>query len=262
MIDDNNRNLYTTGGLVRYYAALSELQPAEETILTLLRERLSGMKMLDLGVGGGRTTRHFAPSVAEYTGLDYSPEMIEACRQRFSRFDRSLSWFVGDARDLSRFGDNSFDFILFSFNGIDYMPPTDRERVFVEIARVGKSSGVFCFSSHNLTAMEREFDWRNRIGLNPVTTYVNLVMWAILRSRNRSITLEKLAASDHAMIRDEPHNFRLYTYYGRPQEQARQLERYFRDIKIFSWKTGREIESESDLEACTDLWLYYLCSIP
>ncbi|MEG3438539.1 class I SAM-dependent methyltransferase [Pannus brasiliensis CCIBt3594] len=262
MIDDNNRKLYASGGFVRYYTALSALQPAEETILTLLRERLPGMKMLDLGVGGGRTTAHFAPLVAEYTGLDYSPEMIEACRQRFSGFDRSLSWFVGDARDLSRFEDDSFDFILFSFNGIDYMPPADRERVFAEVARVGKSSGIFCFSSHNLTAIEREFDWKNKIGLNPFSAYVNLIMWAILRLRNRSLTPAKLATSDRAMIRDEPHNFRLLTYYGRPREQSRQLEPFFRDIKIFSWKTGREIESESDLEACTDLWLYYFCTIP
>jgi SAM-dependent methyltransferase len=260
MFDENNQKVYTLPGIIGYYTALHRLQPAEETIFGILGDRLSRMKTLDLGVGGGRTTGHLAPRVATYTGLDYSPEMIAACRQRFG--DRSLSWIIGDARDLSQFADNSFDFILFSFNGIDYIPQVDRQKVFREIARVGTSGGYFAFSSHNLTAMEREFHLKTHLSLNPVTSYVNLVLWAILRYRNRSLTPEKLARSDFAMIRDEPHNFRLYTYYGRPRTQLQQLQPFFSEIRLFSWQTGQEITDERDLNTLTDLWLYYLGVIP
>ena len=261
MVKDNNQKTYTTRSIVQYYSQLSALQPAEERILALLRERLGTMKMLDLGVGGGRTTKHFAPLVAEYIAIDYSPEMIAACKQKFSPSSPKVSFEVGDGRDLSRFRDNYFDFILFSFNGIDYISHSDRLRVLAEIHRVGKSGGYFCFSSHNLQGMEQEFEWIKKLSFNPLTTYTNLVMSAILRWCNPSVNLQKLRNSDYAIVRDEPHNFRLYNYYVRPQAQIKQLESNFRNIKIYSWKNGREISSEQELLSNTDMWLYYFCII-
>ncbi len=257
MIDENNQRTYTAPSIVQHYAQLSTLQPAETILLSL--EQLSTMKMLDLGVGGGRTTKHFAPLVAEYVGLDYSPEMIAICKQRFDSSSPTLSLAVGDARDLSRFRDNYFDLILFSFNGIDYISHSDRLKVFQEISRVGKSGGYFCFSSHNLQGLEREFEWRKQVSFNPISTYVNLVMWLLLRCYNRSLTQAQLKASAHVIVRDESHNFRLQTYYVRPQAQLQQLESQFRNIKVYSWKNVREIKSSSELEANSELWLYYLC---
>lgn len=261
MIEDSNQKTYAVRSIVQYYANLRALQPAEETVLSLLRGRLSSLRMLDLGVGGGRTTQYFAPLVAEYVGLDYSPEMITTCQKRFATSSKKLLFEVGDARNLSRFNDNYFDFILFSFNGIDYISHSDRLQVFSEISRVSKSGGYFCFSSHNLQGMEREFAWRNQLSLNLLATYINLVMWAILRWCNRSINLTNLKASNYAIVRDEPHNFRLHTYYIRPQEQLKQLEAKFKDIEIYSWKSGRKISGESELLSNTDMWLYYLCLV-
>ena len=75
------------------------------------------MKMLDIGVGGGRTTLHFAPLVKEYVGIDYSQNMIKACQERFAQ----VSFQTADARSMGIFKDSTFDFILFSYNGIDYI---------------------------------------------------------------------------------------------------------------------------------------------
>ena len=259
MIDENNQRTYTVPSIVQHYAQLSDLQPAETLLLSL--EQLSTLKMLDLGVGGGRTTKHFAPLVAEYIGLDYSPEMIATCKQRFNSSSPTVSLAVGDARDLSRFRDNYFDVILFSFNGIDYISDSDRLQVFQEISRVGKSGGHFCFSSHNLQGLEREFEWRKQLSFNPISTYVNLVMWVLLRCCNRSLTLNQLKASAHVIVRDEAHNFRLQTYYVRPQAQLQQLELYFRNIKVYAWNNVQEIKSKTELDANSELWLYYLCLI-
>ena len=259
MIDVNNQRTYTAPSIVQYYAQLSDLQPAETLLLSL--EQLSTLKMLDLGVGGGRTTKHFAPLVAEYIGLDYSPEMIATCKQRFNSSSPIVSLAVGDARDLSRFRDNYFDVILFSFNGIDYISHSDRLQVFQEISRVGKSGGYFCFSSHNLQGLEREFEWRKQLSFNPISTYVNLVMWFLLRCCNRSLNLDRLKASAHVIVRDEAHNFRLQTYYVRPQAQLQQLESYFKEIKVYAWNNVQEIKSKTELDANSELWLYYLCLI-
>ena len=126
MTIDRNLKTYTSADIVGYYSQLKALQPAEEAILTLLKPGLGSMKMLDIGVGGGRTTRHFAAVTAEYVGIDYSAGMIDACKERCSG-DANTTFHVGDARDLSRFEDDCFDFILFSFNGIDYI--SDRKSV-------------------------------------------------------------------------------------------------------------------------------------
>ena len=38
--------------------------------------------MLDIGVGTGRTTMHFAGLVKEYVGVDYSSALIQACPEK------------------------------------------------------------------------------------------------------------------------------------------------------------------------------------
>lgn len=222
------------------------------------------MQMLDIGVGGGRTTLHFAPAVASYIGIDSSAEMIAACRQRFANQGFANQGFAnrvfecGDARAMPQFKDNSFDFVLFSFNGLDYMPHADRLRVLQEVRRICRPGGYFCFSSHNLQAMEQTFCWRNQLSRNPLTTYSNLVMLLLLRGLNRSMSPRRLKALNYAVIRDESHNFRLQTYYVRPQAQIQQLAA-FQASRIYSWQSGLEITDSAN--ASSDLWLYYLCTI-
>ena len=187
MVNDPNRDVYSSQNVVRHYAQLKLLQPAEQAVLTRLNPQLAQMKMLDIGVGGGRTTHHFHQRVGDYVGIDYAAEMIAACRQRFADGSPPLALEVGDARDMGDFPDQSFDLILFSFNGIDYISHADRLRVLKEIHRVGKPGGYFCFSSHNLQGIERAFDWRSQLQLNPLQTYVDLIMCGLLRYFNRGL---------------------------------------------------------------------------
>ena len=115
LMSDKNKKTYSRSNIARYYKQLSMLQPAEKTILELFQDRLPNMKMLDIGIGGGRTTQHFGTVTAEYTGIDYSTEMIAACQQKFANSPqpmslKPMSLKVVDARDMSQFGDNYFDF--------------------------------------------------------------------------------------------------------------------------------------------------------
>lgn len=256
---DQNHQVYIAREIVHHYSQLRQLQPAEQTILDLLRNEWSSMKMLDIGVGGGRTTQHFSRVVQEYIGIDYSDEMIAACQKRF--YAQSKLFEVVDARDMSQFPDNSFDFILFSFNGIDVLSHLDRLQVLQEIRRIGKSGGYFFFSSHSLQGLEREFNWKNKISLNPLTTYVNLIMFGLLRFFNRSISRQQIKDADYEIIQDESHNFRLKQYYVRPQEQLNQLKADFDNVRMYSWQSGLELSTQKDLSANTDMWLYYLCEI-
>ena len=95
----SNEYTFERERVVRAYEQENELQKPEEVVLTMLKDRLKDMRMLDIGVGAGRTTFHFAPLVKEYIGVDYSHKMIEACKRRFP--ERADSFRVCDARSMS-----------------------------------------------------------------------------------------------------------------------------------------------------------------
>ena len=117
-VDLRNHAVYTRADVVRWYATRDALQAAEEAVVRELAPRLSTMDLLDVGVGGGRTTHHLASRVRRYVGVDYAPEMIAACRKRFD--DPAIELLVADARSLP-FPEASFDAVLFSHCGIDYV---------------------------------------------------------------------------------------------------------------------------------------------
>jgi SAM-dependent methyltransferase len=120
-----------------------------------------GMAILDLGVGGGRTTPYLSAIASRYVGVDYSEEMIRACRSKFPH----LRFNVADASDLSQFADASFDSVVFSFNGLDCLAPHEkRENCLRECHRVLKAGGVYIFSSHNPRSLFLDWQWdRDRL---------------------------------------------------------------------------------------------------
>jgi ubiquinone/menaquinone biosynthesis C-methylase UbiE len=255
--ENQNIRTYAKASIVGYYQQLNELQPAEQI---LLKDLSPSYKMLDIGVGAGRTTKHFYPLTTQYLGIDNSAEMIAACRKRFPKLAET-TFQVGDARDMSCFADNQFDVILFSFNGIDYVSHDDRLRILREIYRVGKPGATSCFSSHNLQGFEKLIDWKSQLSLNPITTYTNLVMLCLLRVLNPALSSKVLKKLSHTIIKDESHNFRLKTYYIRPQEQITQLENYFSNIQVYSWQNTQELLTEAERSGNTDMWLYYFCTV-
>jgi len=138
----DNREAYDRPEVVSAYLEDRVLQPAE---ITLFERYLAGVRsVLDLGVGGGRTTPFLSPG-REYVGLDYAPGMIEACRRRFP----GLDFRVGDASDLGWAGDGSFGAVVFSYNGFDYLDDAGRRRCLEEVARVLTVGGPFIFSRHD-----------------------------------------------------------------------------------------------------------------
>src|SRR3989344_8353521 len=150
----NNRKTYESSDVSSKYSASTYLHEPEKAILHMLGAKLKKMKMLDIGVGGGRTSYHFLNSAKEYVGIDYSSKMIEACKKRFKN-SNNASFILCDAGDMSIFNDNCFDFILVSSNALDYVSNSHRIKAFKEIKRVGKKNGYLLFSSHNLMSIDR-----------------------------------------------------------------------------------------------------------
>lgn len=144
MTQDVNLIAYNDPAVVNWYSQADWILPCEIYVFQKYIEK--AQVVFDLGVGGGRTTAFIAAACSRYIGGDYSQAMIDACRKRFP----SLEFCCVDATDLARFDDSSFDVVVFSHNGIDYIPIDQaRARCFSEVTRVLRPGGYFIFSSHN-----------------------------------------------------------------------------------------------------------------
>lgn len=145
--------------IAKIYSERGELQPAEEIIFNNIGwDKLKKMKMLDIGIGGGRTTNIFAKKVKEYVGIDYSPVMVSEALSRFPKEDL----FVCDAMDLDEmFSPEEFDIVLFSFNGISEIDATKLWWIFFMIKSVLKKNGQFVFSFCNLSSFGRRMNARS-----------------------------------------------------------------------------------------------------
>lgn len=145
MVDaTTNLSAYNDPNVAAHYAGLQYLSNCERLLFD--RYLRKDMSILDLGVGGGRTTPYLANIASSYVGADYSHEMIRSCSEKFPE----LKFMVVDAADLSAFGDQCFDAIVLAFNAIDYVIPDEqRARCLQECRRCLRPGGLLIFSSHN-----------------------------------------------------------------------------------------------------------------
>ena len=135
-----NWRVYTNPEVASHYASLNYLTPCETLLFDSLLK--PGMVILDIGVGGGRTTPRLSKGAARYAGIDYSEEMIRICRGKFPKQE----FFLAGASDLSMFPDDTFDVIVIAFNGLDYVLPDEKRRQCLqECGRVLRSGGCLCF---------------------------------------------------------------------------------------------------------------------
>lgn len=256
-----NKEVYESADIIKFYSKAFLLQKPEETILNSLRDKLPTMIMLDIGVGAGRTTHFFAPLAGEYIGVDYSESMIKACFERFRKYSKKISFGVADARSLKSFRDDYFDLILFSYNGIDTINHEDRLRALQEIYRVTKNGGYFCFSAHNLHFAKNLFTFQP--SRNPVRLFIECRRLLLMRlfNKNKWKILRNGVEQQYLIFNDGAHGFGLETLYISPKEQIKELAQSgFTDIKIYGLCDGREIADHSKLQNRINPWLYYLCN--
>ena len=210
-MDGLNKSTWRTPSSLRLYRNLAGYSDEGERVaLDMASGHIVGKRLLDLGVGGGRTAELLAARTAFYVGIDYTPELVAVCRARLP----GLRIEEADARDLSRFGDASFDMVMFSFNGIDAVDPAGRLLVMAEAARVLVPGGLFLFSTFNVDgpgfasrASNRRIEW----SANPVRVAYSaakygiggaLGWWRVLRGKR----LEQ-RYGDHALLLHKAHDF-------------------------------------------------------
>ena len=97
-----------------------------------------GSKILDIATGTGKQAFAYAKRGYDVVGIDLSEGMVKVANRK-NRY-KNAKFQVADATSLP-FDENSFDVVSVSF-ALHTMPPTIRQEVLKEMARVTKQAGT------------------------------------------------------------------------------------------------------------------------
>jgi len=232
------------------YARRTYLKATEKSIISRFEDQWPNWTLLDIGVGAGRTTVHFAPLVKSYVGVDFSNAMIKKCIDKYSKY----RFYVQDVRNLNHIDSSSIDFVLFSYNGLGELGHDDAQAALNEIARVLRKSGYLFFSRHNILGAHKLF--RIQFSRNPIRMYKTARIAMKLRSLNPE--WRKLSTRDYAELHDYPYDFSKSVHYVSPSEQIRQLQRAgFENTRVILHSSAIEC-LENDTEIREESFLHFL----
>jgi SAM-dependent methyltransferase len=236
----DNRAVFDSAAVVASYdTGPYELTPCEKALVE--RYVPAGCRVLDAGVGTGRTTPALVARAGRYVGFDVAPAMIDAARVRFPGVDLR----VADATRLDGFDDCSFDAVVFSYNGLDYLEPYERRAAALrELRRVLAPTGVLLFSTHNPRAVVRLPRARSGRAL-AVAGYETLRAMASLVT-----TAPFRHGAGYAIDAGKP----LLTYYATPVAVGREVARCgFELLEVRNGDAPRRGRS------LVTPWYYYAC---
>lgn len=254
-VDTLNKEFYLNQTAASWYAEKEFVLPEEQSFLRDFGDELKGKAMLDIGIGAGRSTRFLLPLSTNYIGVDYSPDMV---RQALITFP-GMRMEVCDARDLAAYQDGQFDFVMFSFNGMDCLSHEGRLQALAEMHRVLKPGGLFAFSHHN----------RERPAVTPYALrYLNRSKHPVRMARNVMEFLQGIRnyrkslhcaveQPEYALRHDSGNYFMVPMYYITKQAQVQQLERIgFQVLKIYDG-TGQTTDSTTPDPVSS--WIFHAC---
>lgn len=237
---DQNLQTYVSRQVVSWYDRMTGLFPAEKVVFEKYADFIAKADVLDLGIGGGRTTAYLADKCHSYTGVDYSEPFAKMVKKKHP----GLAIFTADARHLDRFSDASFDFINFSFNGIDYSGLDDRLKIIAEVHRLLKPGGLFFFSTHNRSHYSfDQWPWNDpKIStLVKIKTFIKLIPFISRKFRNQKL---ETVEADHAIINNAAHSYGLMTFYTTPRLLRRHLSKAgFGETDLYS-RSGKIVDDE------------------
>ena len=248
-IDQINRTEMSKLSSVAHYSRRNDLSDAEQAALNSVAHAAHGKRILDIGVGGGRTVPALTALSPDYLGIDNSAAMVKACQQRFAGHQFAEL----DARAMSALPDASVHLAVFSCNGIGMVSHADRLLILREVFRVLEPGGVLLFSTHNQNSPDHSagFRWPEfEPSANPARLLVRLTRFARQAStrwvRRRRLRALEVRTPQYSVINDVCHDYGVMLYYISLAEQRRQLESlgYARDALAFDL-AGREITTDS-----------------
>jgi len=134
------------------FATLEAFTPARFTyfhdvLTTRLRLELKGLRVLDVGCGGGLLAERFSRTGAQVTGMDPSGPSLEAARAHAREQGLEIDYRQGVAEELP-FPDGTFD-LVYCCDTLEHVTSTDR--AVGEAVRVLKPGGHYLYDTINRT---------------------------------------------------------------------------------------------------------------
>ncbi len=226
-IDQVNRREMNKPASVAHYSWRDELSAAEQAALDSVAKLAAGRRVLDIGVGGGRTVRALRQLSSNYLGIDNSEAMVSACQRRFPQ----ACFEVMDARAMTPLPDASVHLAMFSCNGIGMVSHEDRLLILLEVFRVLAPGGVFLFSTHNQNSPDYRagFQWPEfEMSRNPARVLMRLARFGrqvpLRWMRRRQLRALEIRTPDYSVINDACHDYGVMLYYIGLRQQRAQLQ--------------------------------------
>jgi SAM-dependent methyltransferase len=249
-----NARVYHAPGVERLYKS-RDLTRAEVAALLKHQPAFAGRDVLDIGVGTGRTAIYLAPLARRYEAIDYSPVMVVHVRTAMPH----IAVREADMRDLSAFGDASFDFIFATNNVFDAVGHEDRLRTLAEARRVLRPAGMLMFSSHNRCYRDAFRGPRLRWSGNPIAEIRNVVRWVWQMANYARVGKLRHEESDYALLDDTGHDYACLHYYIDPPTQRRQLSDVGFEVIDVLDSSGNHLEE--GYTAPDSPWLMYVARV-
>jgi SAM-dependent methyltransferase len=253
-----NRQAFSRRSALREFSrATGWLDLGEKHATAQFAEEFRGQSVLDLGVGGGRTTELLSAIAGDYVGVDYVEPMVAAAAARHP----GARFLCADARDLSMFADASFQLVNMSNNMIDAVDPQGRLQVLREAHRVLRPGGLLIFSALNRDGPGHDEGFHMHSQATGLLAPLHRLRWAAISLRNR-MRLGRLAlrGADLSAVNIAALGFAVVALFITRAAQLRQL-RDVGFVPLAEWgNTGRLLPAD-DL-AVDSTWIHYVARKP
>jgi SAM-dependent methyltransferase len=187
------RHGYSRSWVVRKYSLIG-LWPSEVHLTRSFFPPHS--RLLDIGCGAGRTSIPLAQAGHEVVAMDLATPMVTQTHTLADFTSTRIHGAVADAAVLP-FPSNTFDGVLFSYNGIELVPREAGKRaVLAEVFRTLRPGGHFIFTTHAFEAFNQFAQDRLRRALAQLI---------------RTLTFQSHAGDEFGEIVPDPsHNVEVY----------------------------------------------------
>ncbi len=239
-----NQALWEKGDFTRIAASMRESGAAVVGKLGITR----GLKVLDLGCGDGTTALPAARLGADVLGVDIARNLVEAgnARAKEQRLT-NLRFEEGDATNLERLRDETFDLVISIFGAMFAPKPFDVAKQMVRVTRPGGRIVMGNWIPNDPTLVAQILKISSAYSPPPPEGFISPMTWGV-----ESHVIERFGA---AGVPSEKISFARDTYTfdypGRPSELLAAFRTYYGPtMNAFeaAEKTGRAAELQQELQ--------------
>jgi len=239
-----NKALWEKGDFTRIAETMRESGDALVQHLGITK----GIKVLDLGCGDGTTAVPAAKLGADVLGVDIARNLVEAGNRRASEAGlTNLKFQEGDATNLEKLSDDTFDLVISIFGAMFAPKPAD---VAKEMVRVTKSGGRIVMGNwipNDPTLVAQILKISSAYTPPPPEGFVSPMTWGI-----ESSVIERFAGAGVAAdkISFERDTF-TFNYPGTPSAFVNEFRQYYGPtMNAFeeAEKNGRATDLQKELE--------------